>query len=64
VEVKDLALDPSLEFPFIERLMKNIHDAEKAHVGSHKVLDTQDKSNKSKEQLEYVKLMENMIEQS
>jgi hypothetical protein len=44
--------------------MKKIYDAEKASCGTQKILDSVDKSNKSKEQKHYVQLLEEMIEQS
>jgi hypothetical protein len=57
-------LDPTTELSFVEKIMKKIYDAEKASCGTQKILDSVDKSNKSKEQKQYVQLLEEMIEQS
>lgn len=61
---KELSLDANLELSFIEKLIKKIYDAEKSSHGSQKILDSEDKSNKSKEQIQYVELYEKMIDTS
>jgi hypothetical protein len=61
IKVNELKLDHQAEISFIENIMKKIYEAEKANVGTQKVLDSVDKSNKSKEQKLYVSLLDNMI---